>query len=105
MTHCLAVLRTYWGGGSHPPPLSSLCPLPPQPVSLLHKTVLRSFSPLFPDWGGGWGQQLLLSTAFGKTRSLHPDSACWEAGSPWPLSAEATGPVNTLSPSKKSRES
>lgn len=52
--HCLAVLRTYWGG-SHPPPLSSPCPVFPQPVSPLHKTVLRSFSPLSPDWGGGVG--------------------------------------------------
>lgn len=42
-------------GGSHPPPLSSPCPHPPQPMSPLPKTVLRSFSPLSPNWGGGMG--------------------------------------------------
>lgn len=86
-------------GGSHPPPLSSSCPFPPQPVSPLHKTVLRSFSPLSPDWGGGWAQQLLLSTAFGRTGSLHPDCLLggWQPFAPV-CRGYRTG--NTLSPSK-----
>lgn len=88
-------------GGSHPPPLSSPCLLPP----ILCPPSTKRFSgpfPLCPPTGeGGRGQQLLLSSAFGRTRSLYPDCAYWEAGSPWPLSAEATGQVNTCSPSKK----
>lgn len=100
MTHCLAVLRTYWGG-SHPPPMSSPCPLPPQPVSPSPKRFSGPF-PLCPPAGeAGRGQQLLLSTAFGRTRSLHPDSACWEAGGPWPLSARLRGRITPCHPPKK----
>lgn len=52
VTHCLAVLRTYWGG-----PILPHCsaPFPPNLCPPSPKTVLRSFSPLCPDWGGGSG--------------------------------------------------
>lgn len=94
VTHCLAVLKTCWGG-----PILPHCPVPaPFPASLCPPSTKR-FSgpfPLCPPIGEGGG---LSSCCFPlPLGGLDPSiqTARWEAGSPWPLSAEATG----QSPSK-----